>query len=224
MQQSSDITCHNDICVVCLICPWSWSLVLKAPTPRKPCTSKHYSLRYGEHCVFSHNFCIFPSISVPSRSYSHCLCCLVDSLNRLALLAVCESPDRFQMWLTLATQFFLPVAPRDFLTFVHCPAHLSPPLPPTPRSTCCLLPVVTFPSVPLPPPLSPFLFCLLRIQNMCALFLMSRLVYDSGWILYCWLCPAPCIRNPCGPVGFLDSYLKHLKWHFADSNKKNMQL
>lgn len=197
MQQSSDITCH-DIHVVCLICPWSWGGVLKAPTPRKSCASKHYSLRYGEHCVFFHNFCLFPSISVPSRSCSYCLCFLVDSLNRLALLAVCESPDWFQMWLTLATQLLLEIFSPLFIA-----PHVSPPPshqlhgPPAASNLWS-----TFPSVPLPPLLL-FSFVFWESKTHVLFhFLMSRLVYDSGWILYCWLSPAPCIRNPCGPIGF----------------------
>lgn len=187
MQQSSDTTCHNYIRVVCLICPWSWSLVLKTPTPRKPCTSKHYSLRYGECCVFSHNFCIFPSISVPSRSYNQsllpcrlseppCSPCrlwvssqISDVINPGHPVLFANCSWRFS-YLCSLLRTSLPTSPTNST------AHLLPP-------TCGHLSICSF-----SPPLSPFLFCLLRIQNiMCSLLDVKTCVWlrvDSVLLIF----------------------------------------
>lgn len=87
--------------------------VLRAAFPRKPCTSK-YSFSYSERCVFSHDSCLFPSISIASSPYSHCHCGLANSAAHCVLLAC--------VWTSLGQ---LRLEAGDFPTAGLCPPHLS---------------------------------------------------------------------------------------------------
>lgn len=138
--------------------------------------------------MFSHDFCEFPSISVPRRSHRHCHHCLANSPNHLVLLTNCESPGRTSAVVhpsRLPTSLCQLLLGIFFLFFTAPPRlfHLSRQLHCPPAASYLCSP---FLSLPLLPPLDPFFFSFSENskKNICSLLDMEaclRLsVYSGG--------------------------------------------
>lgn len=138
--------------------------------------------------MFSHDFCEFPSISVPRQSHSHCHHCLANSPNHLVLLTTVSLPAELQRWFTLAGYPLISASCCwGFSSFSSLPPHVSSTSPV--NSTAHLLPPTSAHLSYL------YLFCLLlilfsfrflRIQkkNICSLLDMEAFlrlsVYSGG--------------------------------------------